>query len=298
LPIRLAPPISVVIPTTSPWPEVKLPLEAVVGEVRELGGELIVADASGSGLPAAGYDGVRWLKAHPGASVFELRALAVGEAAGDVIAITEDHCSHPPGWCAAVLAAHGDHPSMAVIGGPVENGSTRRVSDWGHYLFTFSEFMPPIPAAGHKRAVPPVNVSFKRWALPRTRVEPGWLELSLTPSLCGRGKATIDDRIRAVHVQSLGMAGICAVHFHNGRASTGLTRHHHGTAGRARLALRHALSPPMLVRRVRATLESRGRLHGRMRLAMAFVALAACTHAAGAVAGLLAGPGNSPSRLH
>jgi len=45
------PPLSVVIATTKPWPEMRATLDSLLPQARDLGAEVIVADGDGRGLP-------------------------------------------------------------------------------------------------------------------------------------------------------------------------------------------------------------------------------------------------------
>ena len=94
-------PLSIVIATTKAWPELEPCLESLHEQAQAVGAEVVVGDGHGQGLPpdvADRYPGVRWIK-WPGRSVFFLRELAMTEAHGAVVAVTEDHCTVTPGWC-------------------------------------------------------------------------------------------------------------------------------------------------------------------------------------------------------
>src|SRR6266404_2239693 len=139
------PPLSIVIATTRPWPEVRACLDSLRDQVRTARAEVIVADASGQGLPGDHdlYPEVTWLKA-PGFSVFRLRALGITSARGEVVALTEDHCRVRPDWCERTLAAHKKHPMASAIGGAVENGATKHLIDWAGYFIVNGPFMLPL----------------------------------------------------------------------------------------------------------------------------------------------------------
>src|SRR4029453_8202728 len=80
------PTLSVVIATTQPWPEIAGCLASLVGQAGATGAGVILADAAGRGLPGGdAFPEVQWLTA-PGGSVFQLRALAMSKARGEIVA--------------------------------------------------------------------------------------------------------------------------------------------------------------------------------------------------------------------
>src|SRR4029078_2161518 len=120
------PPLSVVLGTTQPWPELEPLIDTVVPQAREIGAEVIVVDNNGGGLPeklASQTPEIVWIT-DPGASIFRMRSVGMSVARGDVIALTEDHCLPSPGWCKAHIDGHAQHPDVAAVGGTVANGAT------------------------------------------------------------------------------------------------------------------------------------------------------------------------------
>ena len=136
------PHLSVVIATSQPWPEMRGVLDSVYVQTRALGAELIVVDGHGQGLcEDHGYAGVRWLR-RPGNTVFQLRAIGLAEARGEVVAVTEDHCRVAPDWCEQVLRAHRENPHAAVIGGVVDNGAVDSLWDRASFSSPAVSFCP------------------------------------------------------------------------------------------------------------------------------------------------------------
>jgi len=283
------PRLSVVLATTDAWPDLAVCLERLSPQIHAFDAELIIGDGDGRGLPedyANASDRIHWIR-RPGASVFELRALGARLASGDVIALTEDHCVMAEDWCEAVLRSHQEHPDALGIAGAIENGSTHRITDWANYLQTFGAFAAPLDPDQRERAPLLANLSLKRAALPDGDFSPGFLELQLVPELFRRRKFVADGRVVVHHVQSHGLIGTLASHFHNGRATTGLVG--------GRLSARQ-----MPLRVFRSTVRTlRGKRHLRRRLITAAPLLMAlsCCHALGETVGILAGPGASPARL-
>ena len=80
-----SPPLSAIVATTQPWPEVAPCLESLHGQIDAIGGEVVLGDGSATGMPAGlegRYPRLRVLR-RPGASVFALRAEATTVARGD-----------------------------------------------------------------------------------------------------------------------------------------------------------------------------------------------------------------------
>jgi hypothetical protein len=294
------PRLSVVVATREEWPGARDCVDSLLGQVEAVGGELILADGNGRGLPGGAsskYRAVRWLK-DPGASVFHLRALAVPAARGDVVAMTEDHCVARERWCERMLRAHEAHPDIAAICGPVENGATDTLMDWASFLMTFATFMPPIVEDARDRVPPPVNLSYKRWALPEREPRPGWMEVHLIREVIDEGGLALDPSPLVAHVQRTTYWGSIRDHFHNGRTTTGLA-----SEGRSWSELRRELRwrfrlALVLFRSTWTAMGRRGRLPRGARASLPIVFLLCCSHAAGEWVGLLAGPGHSPERLH
>ncbi len=143
-------PLSVIVATSQPWPELRMCLDSLHVQAVRAGAEVVVGDGTGQGLPedvARRYPEVTWLKVQ-GASVLQLRALAMSHTSGEVVAVTEDHCRVAPDWCERILEAHKRYPEAAAIGGAVENGARRKIIDWASF-FIVNDI--PAPAAPRTR---------------------------------------------------------------------------------------------------------------------------------------------------
>jgi hypothetical protein len=261
---------------------------------------VIVADGDGHGPPgdlALTYPEVRWLKA-PGASVFSLRGLAMTQARGEIIAVTEDHCVVTPHWCACIINAHQKHPEAAAIGGIVENGATIRLIDWANFLCIFAPFLKPLRNGESKHISLQANVSYKRRVLPNCISSLGIMEMLFNQMLYERGELLIaDDRLVVYHVQSHGFFGTFAAHFHNGRSIAGYRLP--GMSWWAWLLRLGScmILPAWLLWRVYRALFVKRRLLGRAFACLPLLSGIACSHAAGEFIGYLAGPGTSPQHL-
>ena len=268
-------------------------LDRIIPQVQAVGGEVIVADGHGEGVPAD-LPGLRRLL-QQGADVFELRARGADLAEGDIVVFTEDHCMADPDWCEQILAAHAEHPDAALIGGVMSNGSTRRLVDWANYLPVFSPFMPPMSRSRGDRLPPPGNISYKREDLPFGATA-GELIVDIPRRFHVEGRIVMEPSIAMSHVQEKGRIGSFVNHFHNGRSTAGLRLHGAPLADR-RLHRRTAIRASYrLMRRVAGDLLKQ-ETPLRARLALPLVALAVFTHTVGEVVGSIRGPGKSPTHI-
>lgn len=293
LPTRL--PLSIVVPTTHPWPAVEDCLNILGPQCRALGAEIVIADSTGEGLPRDGGDQADCVRAIvvPGADVFTLRAHGTAAARGDIVAWTEDHCRPAPDWCRRMLEIHAQYPEVDAVGGAVVNGSTGTAMDWSNFLCTFGPFVPPLGNSRIPRVPAAANLSLKRRVIPAGPMDPGFIEFTLEPLLWNSRKVRFDDRAVVRHVQSWGWWGTPRAHFHNGRSTTGLA----GMNGWRRLRRMPvcALLPFEILRTAALPLiRKQGIPLLRCLPCMAMLAVA---HSAGELTGLLTGAGESPLRL-
>lgn len=295
-----SPRLSIVIATTKPWPEIRRCLDSLHGQAQAIEAEVLVSDGHGAGLPddvGDRYPEVIWIK-HPGGSVFALRGIAMAQARGDIVAVTEDHCEVTPDWCARVIKVHQEHPDAAAIGGAVENGATERLIDWANFFVVFGPFTAPIENGEQEHISLQANISYKRHVLPRVAPEFGMMEMLFNRQLRLQSeKLVADDRLVVHHNQSWGFLGTFAAHFHNGRSIAGFRLQRMTWVERIlRLGGCFILPPALLWRTVGPVVRKR-RLRRQALASLHLTALVVTCHAAGEFLGYLLGPGESPSRV-
>jgi hypothetical protein len=300
-PSQMEPSISCVITTTRPWPEVATALASVYLQTLEAGGEVILADGTGRGLPSEHeFTQVRHLVSL-GANVFVLRSLGLRAGRAPVVALTEDHCRVADDWVIAVLRAHAEHPEAALIGGAVLNGACDRLLDWANFLASNAACLPPLDVRRGPNVTGQANVSYKRHYLERYP-DDALFEGRFRRELDRAGVRLIaDERIRVEHVQTLRVAETLRLHFHDGRCVTGARRV--DSPWGTRLGdLAKGLSWPVRVPVATARVVTRILLR---KPAYRLVALASAPwlfgvmafHKAGELVGAIAGPGLSPGRM-
>jgi hypothetical protein len=298
---RRRPSLSVVVATVQGWPEARPTVEALRREVEALEGEVVVVDGGPEPPPSADQLGpaVRWLR-RPGESVFQLRRAGYREAAGEIVAVTEDHCLPLDGWANAILRAHAEHPEAIAVGGVVRNGTTIHAIDWAAYIVTQAPFAPPMPHGEVDRVVGAPAVSYKRGAIERLpdHRELGAIELFDTAGIRRDGETLVSDpRIGVLHHQSMGLSGTAAAEFHNGRSVAAFRRQRFGVADLLRVIAFPLLPIFRSSRSLRIAFQKEIPRPSLVSAAPFVVFLHYC-QAAGEVMGYLAGPGDSPRRLH
>jgi hypothetical protein len=296
------PVMSVAMATTQPWPAMRTALDSIYDQARGVGAELLVVDGDGRALPEDhGYNGLRWLR-RPGATVFQLRAIGLAEARGEIVAVTEDHCRVAPNWCETVLRAHREHPEAAMIGGVVENSADKSSWDRAGFFISGGAHLPPIPNGEREQLTGQANISYKRWALPKALPLRGIVEADYMRELRAIGGILLnDDRLIVSHYLPLGVKGTLAIHYHDGRTSAGFTRE--SLSGNQR-ACKAALCMLIPVRAVKDSLRIVARMVVRKPayrwqaiLAWPQMLVILHWHIAGELMGYLYGPGDSPRNM-
>ena len=290
-------PLTVVVATTQPWPEIRMCLESVHDQAREVGAELIVVDGHGQGLPDSALESYPQVTrlSMPGSSVLKMRAAAMARSRGDVVAVTEDHCRVGSSWCRSILAAHARYPKAGVVGGVVHNGSDRRVIDWASFFIVNGASMPPVTNGPHAKVALQATVSYKRRVIPRDVPELGRMEWMLNQDVRARGETLVsDDSIVVDHVQSFSFSEACAIHYHDSRSIAGFRLERIDLLERAlRLGVCFVMPPLLFVRTVAPILAKRRRL-GWLAASMPMIGVLVVCRAAGAFVGFITGPGRSP----
>lgn len=296
-PSRAGPALSVVVATRQGWPGIRPCIESLRAQIEEVDGQLVIADGSGRPAPDAREVGgrVEWIQ-QDGASVFELSHVSYAAARAPIVAITEDHCTVRPGWCAGILRAHEEYPDAVAIGGAIENGSPDTRIDWASYYITQGPFQAPLANGPAERIATEANLSFKRAALESIDHQPGLGSIILLYLMSLRAGGSIlvnDDRLVVDHFQSLPFGETSAIHFHNGRTIAAFRR----TQVRGRELVRILALPVLPAYRSWRTIRI-GLAKGRHRRALVdaiggIVWLEYC-HAAGELLGYATGAGRSP----
>ncbi len=163
---------------------------------------LVPHDETLTGVPALSrrFPDVRFL-AHEGRKTFaELRAAGVRVARGDIVAVTEDHCSAEPTWARSILELH--EGPWAAVGGPVDKRGPDTMLNWAIYLSDFGRYMNPV-VEGPAGYLTDVNVTYKRASLEATSQlwQKEFHETTINWALQDQGKQLLLSRRVAVRQQ-------------------------------------------------------------------------------------------------
>lgn len=298
--MTLSPKVSVAIACVNGLPYIEACLRSFERQRGGVSYEVIVADRCNSGCrevvrrsPTATLIEVD----HAGATIPELRALAIRRARGALVGITEDHCIAPEGWLAAMARAHDEGHS--IVGGPIENAATRRLLDWAVFLCEYSGFEPPLPAG--PGPVPGNNTTYDRALLPLIDdlLDRGVWEEELNARLATQGHLTyVEPAAVMLHKKSFGLAEFVAQRYHYARSYAGMRLRQAPPWRRVVYAgFAGTLLPPLLLTRIVRNVRARGRHYRELALSLPFLVLFVAAWGWGEVVGYLLGPGDSLAKV-
>jgi hypothetical protein len=268
-------------------------------QARVLDAEVLLVDGSDEGVPQEAqrqYPQVTFVHV-PGANSFQLRAVGMTRARGEIVGVTEDHCRVAQDWCQAVLEAHRQWPEAAVIGGETHNGADQTFVDWAYFYYAHGPDMPPAQAGPTTSPSLQANTSYKRRVVPSEFPETGCMAWMLNRDLLARGEKFLrDTRMRVWHVQPMSFGEICSLQFHDGRTVSGFRRREIGIAERGlRVAVALSLMTPLLVLRTAQWMFWKA--PGRFLSAVPAITIFAACRSLGSALGLAFGEGRSAWKL-
>lgn len=233
----------------------------------------------------------------PGATIPEMRAIAIRHARGEYVGITEDHCVAPAGWLAATVQAHETgHP---IVGGPIENGAVRRLVDWAVFFCEYSAFQPPLPQG--PGPVPGNNVTYDRRLLPLIDdlLDAGVWEEEFNRRLETLGYTSfVDPATVMLHKKSFGLWEFIGQRYHYARAYAGMRLR---SAPRWQRPMYAAVAltalPPLLLRRLANNVWRNGRHRRLLALTLPLLIVFVAAWSWGEFIGYLLGPGESLAKV-
>ena len=295
------PVVSVVIASVNGLPEIDECLSALERQKGEFDYEVVVAnrckdvtaDYIGSRFPH-----VKLLDLAHNLGIPELRAIAMTEAKGDIIVVTEDHCIAPDNWLQEIVKAH--KLEYMVVGGAVENGKTDRIIDWSVFLCEYSSCMLPVKA-GEVSAVPGNNAAYKRAALDMVGddIKRYFWESFLHEELARKGVKFLSvPSIVIVHKKEFGFFYFLSQRFHYSRSFAGMRRAILPPAKRFYYLMASPLLPLLMAIRVtRAVILEKKRHYKEFFFSLPSLSIFFISYAMGEFAGYLLGPGESLSKV-
>lgn len=285
--------LSVVVVGSRPQGSPEALFRSLDALLRRGDAELLLVTARPEPPPA--WPGTRVIACGAGTTIPAMRLAGIEEAAGTLIAITEDFCAPVAGWAEALLEAH-ERVAAAALGGPV----TRRIGSAAEWALTFIEYGRYFrrEPEGDVADLPSINVAYDaerlRAALPAGAQ--GLFEVEVHARLRARGGrfwrvpgAVMCDENRTV------LRSAMHAQYHHGRLFGGGRVQGRSLLVRfARVGLAPAV-PAILLGRILRETGSAGQLGKVVRCLPALLLLLGAW-AAGEAVGSLYGPGRSGAR--
>jgi glycosyltransferase involved in cell wall biosynthesis len=291
--------VSVVIASVNGLPSIQECLEALTRQDSVVSAEILVADRCGESVRsfiASRFPSVRVLASEAGTSIPALRATAMAQAKGRLVAVIEDHCLVRPDWF-RMIERHAD--TRGVVGGAVENGSVARTTDWAAFFCEYARFMPPIPR-GDVPCVTGNNTVYGRDVLDL-----------LGPALYDEvWESFLHERMRRLGVRFLSEPDLVVVHkkefgfryflsqrYHYSRSFAGMRMAKAPAWRRLAYAAATPALPLVLLARTISIVAAKGGLGARFLSTLPALAAFFVSWAWGETVGALLGPGRSLARV-
>lgn len=230
-----------------------------------------------------------------------LRAAALRQATGELVAILDPYSIPAKGWIAAVGETHRVHRNQA-IGGPVDlDGAAKRGwLDWALYINEYGMFLPPMEEQGME-LLPGCNVSYKRSALfegdaPRS---PELWKTFVNDRLVKLGETLlIEPKMIVALDKSIEFSEYLFRRFDHGRCYGAMSSAGLSLVGRSLRVAAAPLLPFVLLGRWSRRFWTRGRYRDKLIATLPLQLLMFGFWIAGETAGRVFGAGKSCSRLY
>jgi GT2 family glycosyltransferase len=260
--------------------------------------EVVTLAAEFPGVKFVRADTLDTRKARAGASREHhdtLRTIGLRAAAGDVVALTEDHAHAAHNWCEEMVAALERHPKAAAVGGAVDCDSDRLLN-WAVWFCDFGRYQNPLPE-GRSEFVSDSNVAYRRSAL--QSVEAVWRddyhETAVHWAMVDAGfELCTTPRVIVWQARSdLALGSALRERFVWARSFAGTRARMVGSPMRWIYALLSPLLPLVMTWRLARTAFQRGRYKGRFVRALPLIVILQTVWGAGELVGYVtADPGS------
>jgi glycosyltransferase involved in cell wall biosynthesis len=136
---------------------------------------------------AARFPWVRVVHRAARETVPDLRRHGVQAAAGEIIAIIEEHCLAAPDWLTRAITAL-EAGDCSVVGGPVVDHGYQRLRDWVVYFCEYNNYLPPW-RHDEWHDLGSANIAYSRAVLMKYQhlLGAGYWEAALHPHLLSQG---------------------------------------------------------------------------------------------------------------
>lgn len=262
--------------------------------------EVIIADRRNDSvgqLIDQSYPEVKRIGASAGTSLPALRCMALDQASGQYIIVTEDHCVPTENWLDSFAAAFASAPGDTVaVGGCVENGVYDTSLDWATFLCEYSYFLQPV-FEGTTPTLPGMNVAYRRdifEKIDRSILTSGFWETTLHPRLIESGGSLFSsNRIKLFHSKKFSLWLFTKQRFIYSRYYAGLRFQPSQWLHRISACCASILLPPLLLYRMIKQIRQKNRLRKELFSATPYLALFILVWALGEMWGYLFGKGGA-----
>lgn len=296
--------LSVVVPSVNGMGDLAGCLEALEAQRRDVALEVLVVDRLGDDVRREvrrRFPAVRVLEVPRSTTIPRMRELAFDAAAGDMVAVIEDHVVVPPGWARRLLDAQraASNGKPAVVGGAVENAATGKLVDWAAFLCEYSHCIPPLPD-GPAEWLTGNNVVYPRALLERYRavVAEGKWENHLHEALKRDGIPLVcRPEIVVGHKKHYTLGEYLSQRYLYARSYAGARVKGAPVTKRLAYAAAALALPPLLFYRTLSRVVSKGRHRAELVRSIPLLALFVSSWAIGEMVGYAAGPGDSLEKV-
>lgn len=293
------PRVTVVVAARSAPPTLAEALASLAAQPRAGEIEVLVADGSDDASVTdlvARYPNMRRLPV-PGGNLPTLKAAAIREARGDLVAVLDPGDAAEPGWIDEMLAAFAE-PGVSAVGGSVLLAHPGGAANVAAYLFEYGAFNPPIAAGDTAGDLPGNNVAYRRAGVAEACADilatVGFYKPFVHERLrANGGRIVVRPAMRVRHLTSYSFLAFGVRRFHYGRCFGALRVERAAFASKVAYRVFAPLVAPLLV--VRHLVRAAGHASNRRLLPGAALALCGvCTFwGVGEWLGYWFGPGRS-----
>jgi Glycosyl transferase family 2 len=298
--------ISVVIAWVNPLELLKYGLDALLHGINRPADEVIVVtrhnDVDQARLRDL-YPEVILLSAPEHTPITSLRSLGLKRARGNVVVVTEDHCTPSTDWLAAIERRMLE--GYDIVGGPIENACTGRIRDWAAFLteYAFAVLPNTSPTEGETKSVHLIacnNVAYRRKfisGLCQTLESGRWESFYRSQLNESEAKMIYEPKMMLYHRRPFDFWYFVTQRYHFCRSFAAMRCQMISASQKLKYGVGSTLLPPLLLFRGIRTITRKRRLVGRYLTCLPLIATYFTAGALGEMTGYFLGGGTSLERV-
>ncbi|MBI4675355.1 MAG: glycosyltransferase [Chloroflexi bacterium] len=298
-PVETAPTlsVSVVIAWVNSLALISKSLDALRAQTNAPG-EIIVVTRHDDARQAAlrrDYPEITLLAAPRDMPITALRSRGIRRAHGDIVAVTEDHCSPSPEWIQTIRERM-ETTRCAVIGGVVENARTERLRDWAAFLTEYAGAVRSDVDENAAQALPGNNVAYRRSViagLSETLARGQWESFYHRELERKNAALYFEPNLTVLHDRPFDFFYFLWQRFHFSRSFAAMRNQSFTPIQRVKYGAACVILPPVLLLRGFVTLFQKQRHVARYLQCLPLIALYVTAGAVGESIGYFFGGGNS-----